>query len=229
MSVRTLSQQKLSKRNYNTTAPDSVGYGSVQFNGSNQYLSIANTAAFNFGTSDYSVEFWMRPTANQASSPFTKSYGSGTWEFLYSWYASQSMSFLYTDDGVTSTLNSVPVNQWTHIAGTRASGTSRLFINGSVAGTFTTSRTLDGTTPTLIGYGGPLLAGYFGGYVSNVRIVKGTATYTSAFTVPTVPLTAIAGTTFLACQGTLVDNGPNALPITVNGTPTASTLNPFRA
>lgn len=228
MSVRTLSQQKLSARNYNTRPVSNVGYGSVQFNGSNQYLSIANNAAFNFGTSDYTVEFWMRPTSATASSPFTKSYGANTWEFLYNWYAANSMSFLYTDDGVTSTSGSVSLNAWTHIAGTRASGTSRLFVNGAVAGTFTTSRSLDGTNPTLIGFAGSL-GGYFGGYVSNVRIVKGTALYTSGFTVPASPLTAISGTTFLACQGTLLDNGPNALTITANGSPTATDLNPFRA
>lgn len=227
MSVRRLSQQKLSARNYDTTIQNSAARGSVQFNGSNQYLSIANAANFNLGTSDYTIEFWMKPTSTAASSPFCKSYDSNTYEFLYNWYALSSMSFLYTDDGVTSTSGSVSATAWTHVAASRASGTTRLFINGAVDGTFTTVRTLDGTNPTLIGWGGSTLNGYFGGYVSNVRIVKGSALYQSAFTVPTSPLTAISGTTFLACQGTLVDNGPDALSITAVGSPTASTLSPF--
>ena len=40
--------------------------GSAQFSGSN-YLDIASTAAFGFGTSDLTIEFWWRPTVNQRS------------------------------------------------------------------------------------------------------------------------------------------------------------------
>ena len=38
---------------------------------------------------------------------------------------------------------------------------------------------------------------FFPGYISNVRVIKGTAIYTSGFTVPTSPLTAISGTVLL--------------------------------
>ena len=41
---------------------------------------------------------------------------------------------------------------------------------------------------------------FYHGYVSNFRAIKGTAIYTSAFTVPTSPLSAISGTVLLTCQ-----------------------------
>ena len=202
--------------------------GSVFFNGANQYLQIANAENFKFYLADYTVEFWMNPSsANTGAGMVSQSYSTSTWEFLFNWYAARSMSFLYTDDGPTSPASGITLNQWTHIAGTRASGTTRLFVNGTLAGTSSTVRDLIGATSTLIGWGGSTLNGNFHGYVSNVRIVKGTALYTGAFTPPTSPLTAIAGTSFLACQGTLLDNGPGALTIVAANSPAVSALSPF--
>lgn len=232
MSVRTLSQQKLSSYRYNTAVTSNVGYGSVQFNGTDQYLEIANNTGFNFpaGT-DFTVEFWMRPLAVSACSPVGKNYAGNSWEFYYNWYSDRSMTFGYGDATFTSAVAAVPAGAWTHVAGTRSGSTSRLFINGSLAGSQTASYNADGTNTVHIG-GGDGLGGYLNGYVSNVRIVKGTAVYTSNFTVPTTPLTAISGTTLLACQGVsaTADNSPYALTISTRGAtpPTVSTLNPFR-
>ena len=66
------------------------------------------------------------------------------------------------------------------------------------------------------------------GYISNFRMVKGTALYTSNFTPPATPLTAISGTTLLTCQNptTIVDNGPNAYTVT-NTSATADSISPF--
>ena len=94
------------------------------------------------------------------------------------------------------------LNTWQHVALTRASGTTRLFINGVVIDT-QTSDTSDVSSyddiTVAMGYGGRALTGY----MSDFRIINGTALYTSTFTPPTAPLdTTPNGTKYLTCNDT---------------------------
>ena len=61
-----------------------------------------------------------------------------------------------------------------------------------------------------------------------LRIVNGTALYTSTFTLPTSYLTAVTNTILLACQSsTFVDTSTNAWTITLSGTPYVSNNIPY--
>jgi hypothetical protein len=66
------------------------------------------------------------------------------------------------------------------------------------------------------------------GNISNLRVVKGTAVYTSNFTPSTTPLTAITNTVLLTCQSsTFIDNSANNFAIAAAGTSQPRILNPF--
>jgi hypothetical protein len=136
------------------------------------------------------------------------------------------------DQAITATNNAIPLNTWTHVAFTRASGTNRLFVNGNLC-------TTTGTLSQAISTGGyPVYIGaflyssignyYFNGYISNVRLVKGTAVYTAAFTPPTAPLTAITNTSLLTCQtNRFKDSSTNNFAITISGSPAVQIFSPF--
>jgi hypothetical protein len=123
--------------------------------------------------------------------------------------------------------NAIPSMQWVHVAATRSGTTLRLFINGVNDGTVTQSRTYTSGT----GYvGGNPSTGTqtVDGYISNLRVVTGTALYTSAFTPSTTPLTAVSGTSLLTCQSNrFKDNSSNNFAITVTGTPSVQRFSPF--
>ena len=118
--------------------------------------------------------------------------------------------------------------QWHHVALVRSSGVYTLYVDGvstttaSVATSFTAARFQIGADDD-----GSANA-YYGGYISNVRIVNGTAVYTSAFTPPTEPLTAISGTELLTCQSNyFVDNSTNGFTLTIVGAPKVTSFSPF--
>jgi len=66
------------------------------------------------------------------------------------------------------------------------------------------------------------------GYMTDVRIVKGTAVYTSTFTPPTKRLTAITNTSLLTCHlPYIADGSTNDHSITVNGNTSTKPFSPY--
>lgn len=196
------------------------GYGSVYFDGSGDILTVADNAALRMGTGDFTVELWWFPTT---LSGYQTLYDKG--------YNSTGGMVLQTDSSaLTVVMNGVSVitagtfgpNVWNHVAVTRSGTTVRLFINGVLAGSGTSSADFSSTHNVGIGSSTNQTGnGVYPatGYISNVRTVKGTAVYTAAFTPPTAPLTAISGTSLLTCQdkGRIVDTSSNGFAITRAG------------
>jgi hypothetical protein len=181
--------------------------GSGYFNGSTDYLTTPANTAFAFGTGDFTVEAWIYTTARIGSGNYgslitgAQVYGvSSDWILCLT-----STGLLYFQIGSSSSgaylsNASVPLNSWTHVAFSRASGTVKAFINGVDAGNSVTYSTSISNNSTPLSVGGPSNGsanGLMQGYISNLRIVKGTAVYTANFTPPTSPVTAITNTSLL--------------------------------
>ena len=66
---------------------------------------------------------------------------------------------------------------------------------------------------------------YYKGNVADLRIVNGTAVYTSNFTPPTAPLTAITNTVFLlqSTDASIIDKSQSCPSITLAGNTKSST------
>ena len=198
---------------------------SVYFNGSTDYISAPSNAAFTFGTGDFTVEAWVNSTAAFAASTRMLSQNTGGMNV----FPNASGNMIYSAYGggvlITSTTACV-LNTWYHVAVTRVSGTTRLFINGNLEGTFNSDTNNYTSTSFLIGTDNG--TNKWTGYMSNVRVIKGSGIYTAAFTPSTTPLTAVANTSLLACQSVyFADKSTNNFALTLTGTPAILPINPF--
>lgn len=147
-------------------------------------------------------------------------------------YLNEYLGTVYLGDGVTNNLSfaatEIPLNAWYHIAVTFDGTTYRVFINGNLVGSSTSL--LSNFNIIRIDIGIRTVGGtnYYNGYLSNFRVVKGSAVYTSTFTPSTAPLSAISGTSLLTCQSNrFKDNSTNNYTITRNGDTKVVAFGPF--
>lgn len=192
------------------------------FDGSTGYLSFPSSANFTFGTGDYTVEAWVNLNS---SSTYQTMFGSSTTDALmFNIYSMNSVVIQTAGSNIFATFSGATfaTNTWYHVAVSRSSGTVKAFVNGVQYGSTITSNTTNYALPTTNTIGANAASQYFGGCLSNLRIVKGGALYTSNFTPSTEPLTTTvsAGTvSLLTCQNsTFIDNSTNNLTLTAAGT-----------
>jgi Concanavalin A-like lectin/glucanases superfamily len=204
---------------------------SGSFNGTSQYLSVPNSSNLALGTGDFTVETWFYVNNNSAAYWIIDSRNIGS-DSGFNIFLETSSGYnvrVFTNGAylITATTTITP-NTWYHVAFVRRSGISTIYVNGQGAGSVTDSTNYTQTGILRIGVGWNS-NNWFPGYISNVRINKGTALYTSNFTPSTVPLTAITGTQLLTLQNaTITDTSTNAFTITNNGSvATTSTVQPF--
>ena len=197
---------------------------SVYFNGSSR-LTTSGSTAYTFGTGDFTVEYWAYFTSIPATYNHVVGTATTSNGFGFGLSGTATLYITHFTNGWASTGATIATNRWYHIAFARQSGTLRMFVNGvldyTVAG-LTTDITETGGTIGAINSGSYPMTGY----ISNLRVNKGTALYTSSFSgsLPSAPLTAISGTSILTCQSsTIIDNGPSALSLTSTGTPVVTT------
>jgi hypothetical protein len=206
------------------------GYWSNYIGGASNYFTGPSNAAFTLGTGDFTIEAWVYPTSSsgvQGVLGLADGESSGSCTFFYNLTAGKVTLSSYLGTTATSTA-SLTLNAWTHVAFSRASGSLKTFINGALDNTIAFADNLTKTAFVVGRSYSTLNQEYFFGYVSNVRVVKGTAVYTSAFTPSTIPLTAISGTSVLTCQSNrFKDNSTNNFTLTVGGTPRTQAFQPF--
>ena len=203
----TPSVQRFNPFGTSTAYSTSVIGGSGYFDGSGDYLGIANNTALQWGTGDFCVEMWVNPSSAAGGKTVVCKGTNNTGTFEVGIYASNKIE-LYTTALVFTSTASAIANAWTHIAITRSGTTLRCFINGALDTTVTSSYDFNNTSTFYVGIYGDVTSNPFNGYISNVRCVKGSAVYTSAFTPNTAPLTAITNTQLLlnTTNGAIFDN-----------------------
>ena len=169
-----------------------VNGGSFYGDGSGDYASIAASSDFDvLSNGTFTIDFWFyRITSFGTYADYVGIFnGVSAGVLLYQY----STGFhVYINGTTVFNVTHPAINQWVHVALTRDGTTLRLFLNGVLQASSNASL---GTSNYPLNIAGDS-TGRAGvqGYVSDVRVVKGTAVYTSAFTPPTAPSTAITYT-----------------------------------
>ena len=213
----------------------SSGY-STQFQGvTTAYMETPWDAAFTLGSSDFTIEAWVYPTNNATLGAIFSNYIAAG-QFVVRRNASNRLEVVTNFSGLnttTCTSTFINTNEWSHIAVVRNGTVMNMYVNGvQDAASLTSLTTITGTGTVLrVGIEGATINPFLG-FISNLRMVVGTALYTASFS-PPMNLTAVPNTVYLTCNtDVLRDASINGFTITNVGATTiraqVSTFTPFQ-
>ena len=224
--------------------------GSLQFNGSTQYLSMS--PGFALGTGAYTIEGWFYNNANYTSQRALVATDQSNALSLFSTDAQSFTLDKYGGGGArtyTFPASTLQINKWQYIILNRNAGTQ---VETMWVGTFvntssyvTCSRATSAAGGTSVSGGtqvnnldytgvcnwiGRFYGGYWAGFITNLRATVGTAVYnstSSTVTAPTDPLTSLANTKYLMLGANVTLDTSSTQTVTNNGTVTQSATVPF--
>jgi hypothetical protein len=217
-----------------TTLP-APAYGAF-FDGTGDYLNIASNAAFGYGTGAFTVECWFNTLSIPPSGAayLFDQRTTGSQAALLTYINPSAALEVVVNGAVVITGGVVTVGAWNHFALSRSGTTTRMFLNGVQVGSSWTDNNNYGSLPVVIAARFSTTENFLTGYISNFRIVKGQALYTSNFTPSTVPLTTTSqgatasNVSLLTCQSnTFIDNSINNFAITAFGESRPTIFAPF--
>jgi len=206
-----------------TTVASKFG-SSFSFDGSGDWITASPDSSLVFGTSPFTVEFWMYWDGTVTGTPWMGVMGA------HDGYGVDRYGIFMNANGITHyiqtqfpAVSAVPANQWVHIASTRdSSGVCRFFIDGVLKRTNTDTGNLTATHGFRVGNDFNLNRPPFSGYLDDIRVTKGVARYTANFTPQTTAFPATNGDpdfadVSLLLQDSLADESLQGQTIVANG------------
>jgi len=163
------------------TAQSKLGGASVLFDGTGDRLSIGNSSDWDFGTGDFTIDFWVR---------FNNTSGAKT---LVSYNGDDDFSIKLENNGAlagyvggvsTEAAFNPLINTWYHIAFLRNGATTRLFVDGTQIASSASGFNISDSGDLAIGQ---QTSGNqsFHGWIDELRVSKGIARWTNSFSAPT--------------------------------------------
>jgi hypothetical protein len=179
-----------------STSQSKFGGASGLFDGTGDYITAASNALFGFGTGDFTIEAWVRLSTLSDGCLFDNRTESNEGIGLYSAYLDAGLyrPSIADNTAIIGVISNYAQNPsitissatWTHVAVSRKSGTVRLFVGGALSQTITDTRTYASASTAFIGTNYLATQGV-NGNIDELRVVKGFAVYTAAFTPPAQP------------------------------------------
>lgn len=177
------------------TAAKKYGSASGFFDGAPSYLTVPSSTDFDFGSSDFTIEFWIASTnTNAYAAILVREWGgspySGGWSIFLSGAGGGPMEIWCADYSLgspllTSSIGTYRDGNWHHIAFVRNGNVFTLYIDGVSAATRTTSFSFSAVSKNItLGRDLTFPPRNLVAQVDDLRITKGVARYTSGFTPP---------------------------------------------
>jgi hypothetical protein len=142
------------------------------------------------GTGDWTLEFWIYQTGSNSNKPIIENrtnQSDSTQGWLITSQSDETWDFWYGGVRITTGVYANQLNNWHHIAISRESGTTRMFVDGNLEGSTTHSYNVT-EDRIFLGAGlyssGSTPSEAIGGYLKDIRLTKGVARYTTSFTPP---------------------------------------------
>ena len=173
--------------------------GSGYFDGTGDYLSLAANAAFTIPVStSFTIEAWIYLSDVGISHVICANPGFASgYSFRYN--SGTGLGFRSDTTAVDIKQGSTAgwvANTWYHVAVVRNGASAITIYRDGVS--IATGISVASFGTGAFNVGASVADGVdFKGYISNFRLVNGTAVYTAAFTPPTAPLTAVTNTALL--------------------------------
>jgi hypothetical protein len=164
------------------------------------------------GSGDFTVEMFIEKTTTETQEALFSFGGlSGTFE------TDSAAKVRYQAGSVYG--STIGTNTRTHIAWVRDSSKGYIYVNGTLVSPSSGISDTTNYTATAFSIGSrPDNGEPFEGYIDNLRVVVGTAVYTSNFSVPSTPLTAVTNTKLLTLTSpTLEDTSGQSVSLTNSG------------
>lgn len=180
-----------------STGVKQFGTASLILDGTGDYITIAATSDFSFGTDNFTFDGWFYRTNTALSTllDFRPSSGSTPYQQLN---LSSTGVLRYAVDGATViTGSALTLNTWVHVAVSRSGGSTKLFVNGTQSGsTYTGTNNYSAPYSLTIGATNLGVTAY-AGYIDDLRVSKGVARFTTTFTAPTLAVSGDLSTVLL--------------------------------
>jgi len=145
--------------------------GYINFDGTNDYVTIPDSSNWDFGTGEFSIEMWIYLDGAQPQNysgyigTFQSKWPASGWVIMNSPGTTMRN---YSNDGTyeTTISTNTDLNQWKHVVLTRVGNTGYMYINNSSVGTQSWTNAAFNNT------GNPLLIGAGSGDYSKIRVAS---------------------------------------------------------
>lgn len=170
------------------------GTASGRFAANADYLTFPNST-MNFGTSNFTIEFWLYYNSSQQVANYGCFFDNGGQGIFLSFGASPTNLIFYTPNGgisdTTGFAHGMVTLNWYHLAWVRNGNSCKVYVDGVEKGSWTSNGGSMSPASGTLAYIGQYSGGAAytpGGYMDDFRITKGVARYTANFTPPTAAL-----------------------------------------